>query len=56
MPQGTWTNSMDEVAWHGRLFHCLGATIFMQLSDLETHAAANSDPIAMVVLVACYLR
>ena len=28
----------------------------MQLDELETHAAANWNPTAMVVLVVCYLH
>ena len=47
---------MDQVAWRVWLFHCLGATIVMQLSELETHAVANWNPTAMVVLVVCYLH
>ena len=56
MPHGVWRSSSDEVAWHERLFRCLGATILVQLVDLERSADGQWDCNAMVVLVACYLH
>ena len=56
MPHGVWRTSSDEVAWHDRLFRCLGAAIVVQLARLEHSAHGQWDCTAMVVLVACYLH
>ena len=52
-----WESSSDEVAWHERLFRCLGANILNQLVDLEYSVAPGQwNDTAMVALVACYLH
>ena len=43
------------MAWHDKLFRCIGATILSELIDLEKSVLVW-DPHAMMVLVACYLH
>ena len=60
--QGWWPTAFtqygrmcNDVAWHDKLFRCIGATILSELIDLE-QSVLVWDPHAMMVLVACYLH